>query len=468
MPARSIGLADVGVIGLAVMGQNLALNLADHGNRVALFNRTGAVTDAFARANQGANLIATSSLAELAESLAAPRRVILMVKAGSAVDETLVSLLPLLSTSDIVIDGGNSFWRDTERRQEMAHQRGVRYMGVGISGGEEGARHGPSIMPGGDPEAWPEVADMLRAVAAKTPDGTPCCGWIGPGGSGHYVKMIHNGIEYGDMEVIAEAYHLMQATGIDAQEMARAFTRFNKGRLDSYLISITAQILQRKDDDGLPLVDKILDRAAQKGTGKWTVDSALELGQPLTLIAEAVFARIVSSFKEQRIEASGVLAGPAGMPEVSETDIEDALYASKIVSYAQGFMLLGQASIEYGWGIDLATIAPLWREGCIIRAAFLDHITAAYTRNPDLANLMLDPYFATELASAHQGWRRVIAAAVTAGIPVPAYASALAFYDSYRAERLPANLIQAQRDYFGAHTYERVDHPAGEFFHTKW
>jgi 6-phosphogluconate dehydrogenase len=463
------GIAEVGLIGLAVMGQNLVLNLVDHGHRVAVFNRTGTVTAAFLDANRAKGLIGASSLSELAAALSIPRRIILMVKAGAAVDQTLDVLLPLLSPGDIVIDGGNSFWRETERRLQTAGDAGIRFLGVGISGGEEGARYGPSIMPGGDASGWPEVREMLQLIAAKTDDGTPCCDWIGPGGSGHYVKMIHNGIEYGDMEVIAEAYHLMKGMGMPTDQVAEVFDRFGKGRLDSYLIGITADILRRRDADGAPLVEKILDRAGQKGTGKWAVDAALDLGQPLTMIAEAVFARTISSFKEERVAAAAVLSGPTAAPiEVSESDIEDALYGSKIVSYAQGFMLLAAASSEYGWSLDLSTIAPLWREGCIIRAAFLDNITAAYRRDPGLVNLMIDPFFAEALARSQNGWRRTVAAAAMAGIPVPAYASALAFYDSYRAARLPANLIQAQRDYFGAHTYERVDRPSGEFFHTEW
>jgi 6-phosphogluconate dehydrogenase len=458
----------VAVIGLAVMGQNLALNLVDHGQKVAVFNRTTSVTDAFVNKNSKANLVPARSFEELATVMSAPRRFILMIKAGPAVDQTLDALLPFTSPGDIVIDGGNSFWGDTERRLAQAGKNGVKFLGVGISGGEEGARHGPSMMPGGDATGWPPVRAMLQSIAAKGPDGTPCCDWIGPGGAGHFVKMVHNGIEYGDMQVIAEAYHLMQAMGMDAEQMASTFGRFAEGKLDSYLITITATILQRKDEDGSPLVDKILDKAGQKGTGKWTVDAALELGQPVTLIAEAVFARIVSALKDQRMVAAGTLSGPKDALHVSEADIGDALYGSKIVSYAQGFMLMGQASNEYGWDVALASIAPLWRAGCIIRAAFLDHITTAFSRNPALPNLMLDPYFAAELAGVQTGWRRVVSAAVTAGLPVPAYSSALAFYDSYRSERLPANLIQAQRDFFGAHTYERIDHPPGEFFHTQW
>ncbi|HEY7564780.1 MAG TPA: decarboxylating NADP(+)-dependent phosphogluconate dehydrogenase [Acidimicrobiia bacterium] len=468
-PPDQSGIADVGLIGLAVMGQNLALNLADHGHTVAVFNRTGTVTTAFLKEHPEIGLIGATTLAGLVAALGTPRRIVLMVKAGTAVDQTLDALLPLLEPGDVVIDGGNSFWRDTERRERTARAAGIRFLGVGISGGEEGARHGPSIMPGGDASGWPEVREMLQGIAAKTDDGTACCDWIGPGGSGHYVKMIHNGIEYGDMEVIAEAYQLMQGMGWPTDQIADVFGRFGKGRLDSYLIGITAEILRRRDADGTPLVEKILDRAGQKGTGKWAVDAALDLGQPLTMIAEAVFARVISSFKEDRMMAAEILVGPADARyELSESDIEDALYGSKIVSYAQGFMLLAAASSAYGWDLDLAAVAPLWREGCIIRAAFLDDITAAYRRNPSLINLMLDPFFADALTRCQAGWRRTVAAAITAGLPVPAYASALAFYDSYRSARLPANLIQAQRDYFGAHTYERVDRPSGEFFHTDW
>jgi 6-phosphogluconate dehydrogenase len=467
-------LADVGVVGLAVMGQNLALNLADNGYRVAVNNRTTAVTERFVNEHGGSSMIAASDLAGLARCLARPRRILLMVKAGPPVDETLATLLEILEPGDIVIDGGNSFWEDTERRIDRAAAAGVHLVGAGISGGEEGARHGPSIMPGGSASAWPAIREMFQAIAAKAPDGSPCCDWIGPGGSGHFVKMVHNGIEYGDMQVIAEAYDLMRASGMSTDEMADTFARFNTGRLESYLIEITSQILRRRDGDGEPLVDQVLDAAAQKGTGRWTVESALDLGQPLTLISEAVFARIVSSLKDERVGAAMVLKGPRSAKanpdrgEANEADIADALYGSKVVSYAQGFMLLRAASQERDWNLDLAAIAPLWRAGCIIRAALLDPITAAFRTDPGLANLMLDPRLAGEIADSQEGWRRTVARAVTAGIPVPAYSSALAFYDGYRSQRLPANLIQAQRDLFGAHTYERVDRPRGESFHSEW
>jgi 6-phosphogluconate dehydrogenase len=419
-------------------------------------------------------MIAAADLSTLAQSLTRPRRILLMVKAGAPVDDTLATLLEILEPGDIVIDGGNSFWKDTERRIERAGADGIHLVGAGISGGEEGARHGPSIMPGGSAAAWPAIREMFQAIAAKAPDGNPCCDWIGPGGSGHFVKMVHNGIEYGDMQVIAEAYDLMRASGMSADAMADAFDRYNSGRLESYLIEITGQILRRRDEDGQPLVDHVLDAAAQKGTGRWTVESALDLGQPLTLISEAVFARIVSSLKDERVAAARVLTGPTsakgrhGRAAAEESDIADALYGSKIISYAQGFMLLRAASQERGWNLDLAAIAPLWRAGCIIRAALLDPITAAFRADPGLANLLLDPVLAADISHSQGGWRRTVAQAVVAGIPVPAYSSALAFYDGYRSDRLPANLIQAQRDLFGAHTYERVGHPRGEFFHSEW
>ena len=456
------------------MGQNLALNLADHGYRVAVHNRTTAVTDAFVKDRAGPSIIAASDLDGLTQALHRPRRVLLMVKAGPPVDASLEALLGFLEPGDIVIDGGNSFWKDTEARIARCEDAGVRLVGAGISGGEEGARHGPSIMPGGSAGAWPEIREMLQAIAARAPDGSPCCDWIGPGGSGHFVKMVHNGIEYGDMQVIAEAYQLMRASGMSADEMADAFALFNNGKLQSYLIEITSQILRRRDDDGEPLVDKVLDAAAQKGTGRWTVESALDLGQPLTLISEAVFARVVSSLKDERIAASTLLEGPGGaaMEGIGDRagldDIADSLYGSKIVSYAQGFMLLRAASESQGWSLDMAAIAPLWRAGCIIRAALLDPITAAFRNEPALPNLLLAPPLAEGIAASQGGWRRTVARAVTAGIPVPAYSSALAFYDGYRSEHLGANLIQAQRDFFGAHTYERIDRPRGEFFHSEW
>ncbi|MGH8874328.1 MAG: decarboxylating NADP(+)-dependent phosphogluconate dehydrogenase [Acidimicrobiia bacterium] len=464
--------ADIGLVGLAVMGQNLALNMADHGYRVAVFNRTRSVTDGFlAGPGAGPSITGAFSLEELVRGLERPRRVMLMIKAGPPVDAVLDELVPLLDEGDIVIDGGNSLFTDTIRRSRRLEGHDLRFIGTGISGGEEGARHGPSIMPGGSPEAWAHVKEILQAIAARTADGTPCCDWVGSDGAGHYVKMVHNGIEYGDMQVIAEAYHLMRALlGMSHDEMSEAFRRFGDGVLDSFLIGITADILATRDEDGGPLVEKILDSAGQKGTGKWTVISSLELGQPVTLVAEAVYARIVSALKDQRVAATTALTGPSGQLTMEGLlpAVHDALYASKIVSYAQGFMLLRAAASEYGWDFDYGRIASLWREGCIIRAAFLDDITSAFRRDPQLHSLMLDPFFQKTLAGAQDGWRLVVAEVVRHGIPVPAYSSALAFYDAYRTERLPANLIQAQRDYFGAHNYERIDRPRGEFFHTDW
>ena len=474
-PATPAAQADVGLVGLAVMGQNLALNMSDHGYTVAVFNRTGAVTDEFVGGpGKGHRLIATRSLEELVAALTRPRRVMLMVKAGAAVDQVISQLLPLLDPGDIIIDGGNSQYTDTIRRTRELEERGLLFVGTGISGGEEGARYGPSIMPGGSAAAWPHIRPIFQDIAARTPDGTPCCDWVGSDGAGHYVKMVHNGIEYGDMQVIAEAYHLLhRGLSLSYEAMAEVFTRWGKGVLSSYLIDVTADVLGVKDADGTPLLERILDAAGQKGTGKWTVVSSLDLGQPVTLVAEAVYARVVSALKEQRVAASQVLAGPDGQLEEQGPAgfleaVHDALYASKIVSYAQGFMLLRAASEEHGWNLDLGRVASLWRGGCIIRAAFLDDITAAFRREPALPSLLLDPFFQAALAEAQPGWRRVVAAAVQSGIPVPAYSTALAFYDAYRCARLPANLIQAQRDYFGAHTYERVDRPRGEFFHTDW
>jgi 6-phosphogluconate dehydrogenase len=461
--------ADIGLVGLAVMGQNLVMNMADHGFTVAVYNRTRAVSDAFlAGPAAGAPVIGCATLEELAASLKSPRRVMLMVKAGAAVDAVIEELVEVLEPGDIIIDGGNSLYTDSIRRTHEVEARGLLYVGTGVSGGEEGARHGPSIMPGGSAAAWPAVKPILQAIAAKTEDGTPCCDWVGADGAGHYVKMVHNGIEYGDMQVIAEGYALMRASGMSYQAMSDAFRTFGEGVLDSYLVDITADILAFRDEDGSPIVEHILDAAGQKGTGKWTVISSMEVAQPVTLVAEAVFARIVSSLKDQRVRASAVLSGPEPRLDLSVDDIRDALYASKLVSYAQGFMLLRAAAAEHGWELDLGRIASLWREGCIIRARFLDDITAAFDRDPGLENLLLDPFFADAVGQAQAGWRRVVAAAVTAGIPVPAYSTALAFFDGYRSATLPANLIQAQRDYFGAHTYERVDRPRGEAFHTNW
>jgi 6-phosphogluconate dehydrogenase len=462
--------ADIGMVGLAVMGQNLVMNMADHGFRVAVYNRTPAVTDAFvAGPAAGMDVVAAATLPELVSLLAEPRKVMLMVKAGGPVDAVIDELVPLLAPGDIIVDGGNSLFTDTIRRFERLEAAGISFVGTGVSGGEEGARHGPSVMPGGDVRAWPHVAPILQAIAAKAPDGTPCCDWVGPGGAGHYVKMVHNGIEYGDMQVIAEAYGLMRAMGMTPAEMADTFAEWDAGVLDSFLIDITAQILRHQDTDGTPLVDRILDAAGQKGTGKWTVISSMELAQPVTLVAEAVFARVVSSLKEQRVAAAGVLKGPDSRPVGFDmNDLRDALYASKIVSYAQGFMLLAAASAENDWKLDYGRIASLWREGCIIRARFLDDISSAFRSDPALSNLLLSPFFAGAIGAAQAGWRRVVSAAVTSGVPVPAYSSALAFFDGYRTSSLPANLIQAQRDFFGAHTYERTDRPRGEFFHTNW
>jgi 6-phosphogluconate dehydrogenase len=460
--------AAIGVVGLAVMGQNLVLNLADHGHRVAVYNRTTAVTDEFIeRAPDG--VVGTETFEELVSELSSPRVVLLMVRAGGAVDAVLDHLVPLLDEGDVVIDGGNSHFSDSERRRDALAEAGIRFVGAGISGGEEGARHGPSIMPGGDPAAWDVVGPILQSIAAVADDGRPCCDWVGPGGSGHYVKMVHNGIEYGDMQIIAEAYGLMSAMGMDHDAMADVFEAWNGGVLESFLVEITADILRTRDEDGSPLVEKILDAAGQKGTGKWTAISSLDLGMPVTLVAEAVYARVVSALVDARRATADVLgSGPVGEPSVSVDDLHDALYASKIVSYAQGFLLLAEASSEFDWDLDLGRIASLWREGCIIRAAFLEDITTAYERDPDLGSLLVDEFFASALGEAADGWRRVVSQAALSGVPAPAYASALSFLDGFRSLRTTANLIQAQRDYFGAHTYERVDHPRGEFFHTDW
>ncbi len=461
--------ATIGLIGLGVMGRNLALNFADHGATIAVYNRTTRVTEDFVAAAGRPDVVGAATLEELVAQLERPRRVVLMVAAGPAVDAVIGQLSLLLAPGDIIIDGGNSLYTETMQRTAGLAEAGIHFVGCGISGGEEGARHGPSMMPGGVAEAWPHIGELFQAVSAKAPDGTPCCDWLGPDGSGHYVKMIHNGIEYGDMQVIAEAYHLMRdGLGLAHDEMAGIFRDWNDGVLDSYLIQITADILGL-EVDGERRLESILDAAGQKGTGKWTVISSMDLGQPTTLVAEAVYARVVSAFKDHRMQAAPILSGPEG--EVTEPDgfveaIRQALYASKIVSYAQGFMQLQAASDEYGWDLDLGRVAKLWRAGCIIRARFLDDIAEAFGRNP--SNLLVDDFFRAALEDAQNGWRRVVATAVEIGIPVPAYSTALAFYDAFRTERLPANLIQAQRDYFGAHTYERVDRPRGEHFHTLW
>ncbi len=466
--------ADIGLIGLAVMGQNLALNMNDHGYTVAVFNRTTSKVDDFlADEAQGTMIIGAHSLEELISVLKRPRRVMLMIKAGRPVDATIEKLVPLLEEGDIIIDGGNSHYPDSTRRTRELAQKGILFIGTGISGGEEGARHGPSIMPGGAPEAWPHVRPIFQDIAAKVADGTPCCDWVGPEGAGHFVKMVHNGIEYGDIQLICEAYDVMQqALDMAPAEMSAVFAEWDKGKLDSYLIEITADILAYTDEDGQPMVDKILDTAGQKGTGKWTAVAALESGIPLTLIGEAVFSRFLSALKEERVAAAAALQSktPAytGDKAALLADLKEALYASKIVSYAQGYMLMRAMSEETGWQLPYGTIALMWREGCIIRAAFLEDIKAAFEKNPDLTNLLLDPFFKEQIGRAEAAWRRVVSTAVSLGIPVPAMSSALAFYDGYRRKRLPANLLQAQRDYFGAHTYERVDRPRGEFFHTDW
>lgn len=467
-------VGDIGVMGLAVMGQNLILNMNYHGFTVIAYNRTTSKVDDFlANEASGTQVIGAHSIEEFVAKLKRPRRVMMMIKAGEAVDQTIEELLPHLEQGDIIIDGGNSLYTDTARRVEYVKSKGLFYVGTGVSGGEEGARRGPSIMPGGSPEAWPHVKDIFQAIAAKVDDGTPCCDWVGQGGAGHYVKMVHNGIEYGDMQLICEAYQLMRDyLGMSADETAAVFADWNKGELDSYLIQITSEILAYKDEDGQPLVDKILDVAGQKGTGKWTVIDSAELAQPVTLITEAVYARCISALKHQRLKAAEKLSGPNLKFEGDEAafveQIRQALYASKIVSYTQGYMLMRAAAEEYGWDLNYGGIALMWRGGCIIRSRFLGEIKKAYDNNPELSNLLLDDFFNQAIQNAGGAWRAVIASAVQAGIPVPAMSSALSFFDGYRTKDLPANLLQAQRDYFGAHTYERIDKPRGEFFHTNW
>ncbi len=464
------GQADIAVAGLGVMGANLALNLADKGHLVAAYNRTTSVTDEFmAGEARDLGVLPATSIEEMVGMLSRPRVVLIMVTAGKPVDAVIDSLLDHLEDGDIIIDGGNSLYSDTDRRQAFVESRGLLYLGIGVSGGEEGARHGPSIMPGGSRKAWEHVEPMLKSIAAKAPDGKPCCEWIGTGGAGHFVKMVHNGIEYGDMQVIAEAYDLMRrGLGMSPAEMSKVFARWDEGRLRSYLIEITSDILAT-ELDGQPIVDVILDAAGQKGTGKWTVISSLDLGQPTTLVAEAVYARIVSSDPDARKRAAAIYANGLGaLGAVTPDDVESALYASKIISYAQGFRLMRAASDEYGWDLDLATIASIWRAGCIIRAVFLEDITAAFLRDPSLPDMIEDDFFSGALEHAGASWRGVVAGAAMSGIPAPAYSSALSYFDGMRSERLPANLIQAQRDFFGAHTFERSDSPRGEFFHHNW
>lgn len=466
--------ADIGLIGLAVMGQNLAMNMNDHDFVVAVYNRTTSKVDEFMKGPaKGSNIIPTHSIEEFVNSLKRPRRVMLMVKAGQPVDEFIAQLLPHLAAGDIIIDGGNSLFTDTNRRCEELQAKGILYVGAGISGGEEGARNGPSIMPGGNPAAWPHVKPIFQAISAKVDNGEPCCDWVGEGGAGHYVKMVHNGIEYGDMQLICETYNLLESgIKLGAEELNQVFTKWNQQELNSYLIEITSHIFATKDEDGTPLLGKILDVAGQKGTGKWTVEDALEMGMPLTLISEAVFARCLSAIKPERVAASKILKGPVQKidtaKEVFIDQVEHALYASKVISYAQGFMLMRQAASQYKWNLNYGGIALMWRGGCIIRSSFLGKIKEAYDKNPALQNLILDPYFTDQIQRVQQGWRQVVAAAAIAGIPTPCIGTALAFYDGYRSEKLPANLLQAQRDYFGAHTYERTDRPRGEFFHTNW
>jgi 6-phosphogluconate dehydrogenase len=466
--------ADIAVIGLAVMGQNLILNMNDHGFTVAAFNRTVSKVDDFLNKEaKGTHVVGAHSVEEMVALLKKPRRVMLMVKAGKAVDEFIELLLPHLEPGDILIDGGNSLFEDTIRRTQYVESKGLLYIGTGVSGGEEGARRGPSIMPGGSPAAWPHVKEIFQKIAAKVDDGAPCCDWVGENGAGHFVKMVHNGIEYGDMQLICEAYNLMKTgLGMSASEMHEVFADWHKGELNSYLIEITRDILAFKDTDGQPLVDKILDTAGQKGTGKWTVISSQDLGIPITLIAEAVYARMISALKDERVAASNKLRGPnpaiKGVRAEVVEDIRKALYASKIVSYAQGYMLMRAAARQYNWNLNYGGIALMWRGGCIIRSVFLGKIKEAFERNPQLSNLMLDPFFRKALNGSHRAWRNVVSAAVKKGIPAPAFSTALAFYDGYRSERLPANLLQAQRDYFGAHTYERTDQTRGQFFHTNW
>lgn len=465
--------ADIGLIGLAVMGQNLVLNMNDHGFKVVVYNRTASKVDEFlAGRAKGTNIVGTHSIEELVNSLKKPRRVMMMVKAGDVVDTFIDMLVPHLESGDIIIDGGNELFTNTNRRTRALAENGILYIGTGISGGEEGARHGPSIMPGGNPAAWPYVKDVFQSIAAKV-DGQPCCDWVGEEGAGQYVKMVHNGIEYGDMQLICEAYDFMRrGLGMSEEQMASVFAQWNTGVLDSYLIEITANILGFKDSDGAPLTEKILDTAGQKGTGKWTGINALELGIPLTLIGESVFARCLSAMKQQRVKASSVFDGPgvsfSGDKQEYIDALHDALYASKIISYAQGYMLMTEAAKEFNWNLNYGAIALMWRGGCIIRSKFLGNIKQAYDNNPALENLLLDEFFRGAILEAQPGWRKLVTKAIELGIPTPTFSSALAYFDGYRSERLPANLLQAQRDYFGAHTYERVDKPRGEYFHTDW
>jgi len=466
--------ADIGLIGLAVMGENLVLNMESKGFSVAVYNRTTSKVDDFVKGRgAGKKITGCRGLEELAAALSKPRKVMIMVKAGRAVDDTIERLLGVLDKGDIIIDGGNSNYGDTIRRTAYVESKGLLYIGTGVSGGEEGALTGPSIMPGGSTAAWPLIKPILQAIAAKVEGGIPCCDWVGENGAGHFVKMVHNGIEYGDMQLICETYDLMKnVLGLSYEEMGGVFDKWNCGSLNSYLIEITRDILRYKDKDGQPLAEKILDTAGQKGTGKWTGIAAMEFGVPLTLIGEAVFGRCLSAAKDERVRASKIFSRPTAAPPADKAafikDLEKALYAAKVVSYAQGYLLIKEAAKEYKWNLNYGGIALMWRGGCIIRSAFLGKIKEAFDKKPDLENLLLDPFFAGVIEDAQASWRRVVSTAAQSGIPVPAFASALTYFDGYRSERLPANLLQAQRDYFGAHTYERVDKPRGEFFHTNW
>lgn len=466
--------ADIGLVGLAVMGENLVLNMESKGFTVAVYNRTTEKVDKFVNGRgKDKKIIGTRSVEEFVQSLKRPRKLMLMVKAGKPVDAFIEQVIPFLEKGDIIIDGGNSHFPDTIRRTEYVESKGLLYIGTGVSGGEEGALKGPSIMPGGSNEAWEHVKPIFQGVAAQVEDGTPCCEWVGENGAGHFVKMVHNGIEYGDMQLICEAYYLMKnLLGMSNHEMHEVLKEWNEGELDSYLIEITRDILAYKDENGEYVLDNILDTAGQKGTGKWTAIAALDQGIPLTLIGEAVFARCLSALKEERVKASKVLSGPEinfkGDKKQFIDDLRNALYASKMISYAQGYILMRSAAEEYNWNLNYGGIALMWRGGCIIRSIFLGKIKEAFDNDPDLSNLLLDPFFKEKIESAQESWRRVVAVAMQNGIPVPALSSALCYFDGYRAERLPANLLQAQRDYFGAHTYEKLDKPRGEFFHTNW
>lgn len=468
-------LSDIGLVGLAVMGENLVLNMESKGFRVSVYNRTVEKVDKFIEGRgAGKNFYGAHSLEDLVASLKAPRRVFLMVKAGQPVDDFIEKLIPLMDKGDIIIDGGNSHFPDTARRTAYVESKGLLYIGTGVSGGEEGALKGPSMMPGGSPAAWPYVKDIFQSICAKVEDGSPCCDWVGENGAGHFVKMVHNGIEYGDIQLICECYQIMKDyLGMTNEEMHQTFAEWNKGDLDSYLVEITRDILAKKDEEGNYVLDYILDTAGQKGTGKWTAISSLDQGVPLTLIGESVFARCLSAQKEERVAASKVLAGPKGNRFTGDRaafleDLRKALFAAKVVSYAQGYTLMRAAAKEYGWNLNYGGIALMWRGGCIIRSVFLGKIKEAFDKNPDLANILLDPFFSGKMQESEGSWRNVVAQAIVNGIPAPCLAAGLEYYDGYRCDRLPANLLQAQRDYFGAHTYERTDKARGEFFHTNW